>query len=199
MGCVSSSKRENAYKDNSKEYLKIASMQSYQNELTFKEKRIVKETWKYMTKDLAENGLQVFLRIFELSPDVKKLFHVEDVRHSELSKNQSIRAHGHRFILAIGAAVHCLDDEDTDKDELNKILLVLGQQHKQFSGFNPEYFEVFYEALMWRWEICMGEKFTKDVSDTWSHVFFYLMLKLKEGINSPSNTQISDDHNFQNI
>ncbi|XP_060608550.1 uncharacterized protein LOC132760567 [Ruditapes philippinarum] len=137
-----------------------------------------------MTKDLAENGLQVFLRIFELSPDVKKLFHVEMVRHSELSKNR--------------AAVHCLDDEDTDKDELNKILLVLGQQHKQFSGFNPEYFEVFYEALMWRWEICMGDKFTKDVSDTWSHVFFYLMLKLKEGISSPSNTQISDNH-FQNI
>ncbi|XP_060565605.1 neuroglobin-like [Ruditapes philippinarum] len=186
MGCVHSSKRGEVYKEDNKKYLTAALSQLNQNDLTCKEKRIVKETWTYMTKDLAENGLQVFLRIFELCPDVKKLFHVEDVRHSELSKNKQIRAHGQRFILAIGAAVHCLNDEETDKDELNKILLVLGQQHKHFSGFLPEYFEVFYEALMWRWEICMGEKFTKEVSNTWSHVFFYMMEKLKEGHNSPS-------------
>ena len=185
MGCVHSSKRKKDYKEKYRVNSKIYMAESSQCDLTDKDRQIVKATWSYMTKDLAENGLQVFLRIFELSPDVKKLFHVEDVRHSELSRNQAIRAHGQRFILAIGAAVYCLNDDNTDRDELNKILLVLGQQHKHFAGFKPENFDTFYEALMWRWEICMGDKFTKEVSDTWSHVFLFMMEKLKEGYTLP--------------
>ncbi|XP_045188420.2 neuroglobin-like [Mercenaria mercenaria] len=152
-----------------------------QTGLKEEEKRIVKSTWKYMTKDLSTNGLQVFLKIFELCPEAKKLFQVENVRHSELARNQVIRAHGTQFMNAIGAAVDCLNEEEDEYENLDNVLFVLGQQHKGSSGFKPEYFEVFYEALMWRWGLCIGDKFTSEVADTWSHVFLYMLEKLKEG------------------
>ncbi|XP_045191259.2 neuroglobin-like [Mercenaria mercenaria] len=151
------------------------------NELAPAERHIVRRTWPTLVKDIQGNGLQVFLRIFELCPEVKELFYLENVRLSEIARNVIIKAHGARFISAIGAAVDNLDDFDQEDNKLCRLLFILGQQHKRYTGFKPEYFEVFYEALMWQWERCMGDQFTPEVSDTWSHVFVYILEKLKEG------------------
>jgi hemoglobin-like flavoprotein len=156
-----------------------------QTGLTEAEKIIVKSTWKYMTTDIANNGLQIFLRIFDVCPEAKELFKVENVRHSELARNPLLKVHGARFMNGIAAAIDSLNETNGYQDELGNILFVLGQRHKNSSGFRPEYFEVFYKALMWRWEFCMGEYFTAEVSKTWSHVFLYMMEKLKEGYLSP--------------
>lgn len=150
-------------------------------EVSSEEIEIVRKTWPTLAKDLQGNGLQVFLRIFELRPETKALFSVENVRHSELARNVVIKAHGARFLNAIGAAVDNLDEVDQEDNKLCKMLFGLGQQHKHFKGFKPEYFEVFYEALMWQWKHCMGDQFTTEVSDTWSHVFVIIIEKLKEG------------------
>ncbi|XP_045191263.1 globin D, coelomic-like [Mercenaria mercenaria] len=158
-----------------------------QTDLKEEEKRIIKSTWKFLTKDLSANGLQVFLKIFELCPEVKKLLKVENVRPSELARNQVIRAHGTRFMNAIGAAVDCLNGQENEHENLDNVLFVLGQKHKGSHEFKSEYFEVFYKALMWRWGLCMGDNFTPEVADTWSHVFLYMLEKLKEGFLSQEN------------
>lgn len=148
--------------------------------VTAEERLIVTKTWKIMSKDLPGNGMQVFLRIFEIAPEVKKLFSIEHVRHSDVVRNVIIRGHASRFMQAIGAAVDRINDYDASCD-LDKLLHHLGQQHTQYVGFSPDYFEVFYEALMWQWERCMGKAFTQEVADSWSHVFAYVMWRLQEG------------------
>lgn len=150
-------------------------------ELTSVERHTVQRTWPILARDLHGNGLQVLLKIFEMCPETKALFSVENVRHSQLARNVTIKAHGARFIGAINATVDKLDEFEQEDAELGKLLFSLGQQHKHFKGFKPEYFVFFYEALMWQWGRCMGDEFTNEVSDTWSHVFFYLIDKLKEG------------------
>jgi hemoglobin-like flavoprotein len=150
-------------------------------QLSSKERQIVRQTWPALVNDLQGNGLQLFLRIFELCPEVKALFHVDNVRHSQLARNVNIKAHGKRFISAIGAAVDSVDEFDKEDNEFFKFLFSLGQQHQRYAGFRPEYFEIFHEALMRQWELCMGNQFTKEVSESWSHLFVYLMGKLKEG------------------
>lgn len=157
-------------------------------DLTQHEAKIVRSTWPLVAQDLSGNGLQIFLKIFELRPDVKKLFHVENVRHSELARNQVIKGHGTRFMSAIGVVVDSINESDDTKQKLVDVLHVLGQQHKRYSGFRPDYFETFYEALMWRWEMCMQELFTPDVASTWSHLFVYMMEQLKEGYSLPDNS-----------
>lgn len=149
--------------------------------LSLHDTRTVRETWCVIRMDLPANGMQVFLRIFELCPEAKKLFSVDDVRHSELVKNATIKRHGTLFMTAIGAAVEYLGDFDNEDNKFREVLLVLGKQHKQYTGFHPEYFEVFHDALLWQWERCMGIQFTQEVSDAWSHVLVYIMDQLKEG------------------
>lgn len=149
-------------------------------DLTHEERLAIRDTWELITKQLQMNGLQVFLRIFELCPEVKKLFGVENVRHSQLARNTVIKGHGTRFMNAIGAAVDNLDDFG-QQENLSAWLFSLGQQHKRYAGFVPEYFEIFFEALMRQWERSLDSRFTPEVSDMWSQVFLYIMGKLKEG------------------
>ena len=155
-----------------------------QTDLTEYEIHIIKSTWHCMTKNLPENGLQIFLKIFELCPDAKVMFHLEHVRHSDLARNTVIRAHGARFMNAISAAVYCLRDNIEGKDKINAFLIDLGQKHKQSFDFKEEYLEVFHKALMWRWQICLGDGFTQEVSDTWNHVFTYMLERIHQGYNS---------------
>ncbi|XP_060588635.1 neuroglobin-like [Ruditapes philippinarum] len=150
-------------------------------ELLPRERVIVQRSWPALQKDLQGNGLQVFLKIFELCPEVKSLFSVENVRHSQLAKNAMIKAHGARFIKAIGVTINDNEEFEHDENKLCKYLFVLGHQHKRFARFKSEYFEIFYDALMWQWGRCLGENFTQEVSDAWSRVFVFLMVKLREG------------------
>lgn len=151
-----------------------------QSELTENEIRIIKSTWHYMTGDLPGNGLQIFLKAFELCPDAKTIFNLENVRHSDLAKNEVIRAHGSRFMNAISAAIYCLRDDVEEKDSINAFLLKLGEKHKK-ADIKAEYFAVFHEALMWRWQICIGEEFTQEVSDIWKRVFDYMLERINQG------------------
>ena len=189
MGCANSlhyKKRSMKHVSSDKDQIKsrIVFTMKCQSDLTPTDRTTVQQTWPKLAEDLQGNGLQIFLRIFEINPEVKFLFHVENVRHSQLARNTTIKAHGKRFINAIGSAVDSLDDIDDDNNALCKFLFTLGQQHQKFSGFKPEYFEIFYEALMCQWERCMGEGFTPEVANAWSHLFVFLMEKLKEGFYS---------------
>jgi hemoglobin-like flavoprotein len=146
---------------------------------------IVQKTWPIIAKDLKETGLQVFLKIFDMCPEIKKSFSLENVPSSELSRNAFIKAHGTRVMTTISAAVEGFQDIGRNNNSLCKLLTVLGQQHKRHNGFRPEFFEIFYESLMWQWERCLGYAFTPEVSDTWSHLFVFIMVTLEEGCNTP--------------
>ncbi|XP_052771032.1 neuroglobin-1-like [Mya arenaria] len=167
----------------------LNNISSVNSDISEDESGIVKRTWSVLAKDLQGNGMQVFLRIFEIHPEIKKLFKVENVRHSELARNIVIKGHAARFMSAIGAAVDNIDDLD---NTLAQLLFTLGKQHKHYVGFKVEYFEVFYEALMWQWARALDARFTAEVSDSWSHVFVYLMAKLQAGYNSPQPLEIEE-------
>jgi len=147
---------------------------------TAEERLIVTYTWKRMTNDIQGNGMQVFLRIFEIAPDVKTLFSIQHVRPRDVVRNPVIIGHASRFMQAIGAAVERINECEGSND-FDEQLHRLGKKHTHFKGFKPNYFEVFYNAIMWQWERYMGETFTKEVADAWSHVFAYVMWRLKEG------------------
>ncbi|XP_060588625.1 neuroglobin-1-like [Ruditapes philippinarum] len=185
MGCTQSvTYAKDTYDRDPNSSLRAKRVKRFKNpqpDLTEHEIQIIKSTWHYMTHDLAGNGLQIFLKIFELCPDTKSIFHVENVRHSELAKHKVIRAHGVRFMNAISAAIYCLRENIEEKDKIDAFLINLGQKHKQASEFKAEYFEIFHEALMWRWRICIGKGFTQEVSDTWNRVFVYMLEKINQG------------------
>jgi len=54
-------------------------------------------------------GARVFLRIFEMVPDARKLFRFDGMSEMELVVNGLFRIHASRFIRAIDLAVNNLD------------------------------------------------------------------------------------------
>jgi len=54
-------------------------------------------------------GARVFLRIFQLVPDARKLFRFDGMSEMELVVNGLFRTHASRFIRAIDLAVNNLD------------------------------------------------------------------------------------------
>ncbi|XP_045191260.2 hemoglobin subunit beta-2-like [Mercenaria mercenaria] len=172
----------------------------YPKELTPAERQTLRRTWPTLANDLQGNGLQLFLRIFDMCPEVKVLFSVENVRPSQLARNVNIKAHGARFANAIGSVVESLDEYNQKDNKSCKFLFALGQKHKRFTGFKPEYFDIFYEALMCQWKRCMGDQFTPEVSEAWGHLFVHIMETLKEGYFSKEVTfeaQFGNEKGYQ--
>jgi len=183
MGCASSiSDKQRLYPQKTKHITvtKLKFDKTCIGTWTTEERGIITKTWERMTNDIQGNGMQVFLRIFEIAPDIKSLYSIQHVRPRDVVHNAVIIGHASRFMQAIGAAVVRINECEGSND-FDEQLHRLGQKHTHFIGFKPNYFEVFYDAIMWQWERYMSETFTQEVADAWSHVFAYIMWRLKEG------------------
>ncbi|KAK3096804.1 hypothetical protein FSP39_003494 [Pinctada imbricata] len=156
-----------------------------------RDKQLVRRTWRLMAVDLAGNGSKVFLRIFELRPELKQLFPFRDVIGDELMKNPTFKGHASRFMQAVGAAVDNIDDWEA---AFSPLLLGLGRQHINFGGFKPEYFNAFADSMMFIWEQVLGDRFTTEARCAWQGVFEFIMLKLKEGY-AEADTERNDNQN----
>ncbi|XP_060062631.1 neuroglobin-like [Ylistrum balloti] len=146
--------------------------------VTDKQRTIIKNTWKKMCNNITGHGIKVFLRIFQLHPNVKQLFPCRDKEGDDLLRDQNFKGHASRFMQAVGAAV---DNIDHIEEVLTPLLLGLGRQHINFTGFKNEYFDVFTEAMMYTWHEELQDKFTDETSIAWATIFAFIMRKLKEG------------------
>lgn len=143
-----------------------------------RQKAIIVKTWRYMGNDLTGRGSKVFMKIFELHPEVKQLFpSLKDYEGEALLKNPNFKGHASRFMQAVGAVVEHIDSPDT----LSPVLVSLGQRHVTFSGFTPAYFAAFTEGMMSIWAQELGKTFTEEVSEAWKTVFDFIMSSLQDG------------------
>ncbi|ELT89756.1 hypothetical protein CAPTEDRAFT_98019 [Capitella teleta] len=149
------------------------------NELfTDRQKAIITKTWRHMGNDLTGRGSKVFLKIFNLHPEVKQLFpSLKNDNEDQLLKNPCFRGHASRFMQSVGAVVENLDTPG----DLSPLLIDLGRKHVLFGGFTPEYFAAFTEGMMCIWSEELGKGFTDEVSVAWKTVFDFIMSQLQDG------------------
>jgi hemoglobin-like flavoprotein len=158
------------------------------------EKRIVKKTWKYLARDMSAIGARVFLRIFEINPDLKQLFPFRNDDGESLRNDPNFTGHASRFMQAVGAAndnIHNLEAF------LGPLLIGLGKQHIKFGGFKPEYWDVFTEAMLFVWERELGEDFNDKCRYAWTKVFDFIMEQLKEGYRLAEEEELEQNPNQQ--
>ncbi|KAL4225320.1 hypothetical protein ACF0H5_016008 [Mactra antiquata] len=145
----------------------------------------VQHSWNYLGKDFQENGLNIFIRIFETKEEIKALFGVENVPINDLKRNAAIRSHGTRFMSAVvGIVESTADDINNKHSEISQLMFALGHQHKEYVGFRPEYFDVFRKAFLWQCEKCMGPYFNDNVLNAWNIVFDIIIQRLQSGYQS---------------
>ena len=143
-----------------------------------KEKYIIKSQWKTLSTDIIGTGSAVFLRLFKQYPEIKQVFHCDEVEDECLPRNGEFKQHAIRFMQAVGTAVESIDDLETS---MSNSLLALGKKHFNFTGFKPAYFEAFHDAILTVWTDVLGSSYTSECADAWSHVFVFILEKLKKG------------------
>ena len=79
---------------------------------------------------------------------------------------------------AVGATV---DNMDT-LDRLSPLLYDLGHQHCKIIGFDADYFDLFFDALMKVWRERLKQRFTGDVETAWKIVFLFILRQLRDGM-----------------
>ncbi|XP_067676830.1 hemoglobin subunit mu-like [Haliotis asinina] len=146
--------------------------------ITGQQRMLVRRTWRYLAGDMTGIGSKVFIRIFNLYPNVKQLFPCRHKEGTELLRDPNFKGHASRFMQAVGAVVDNMDDLDTS---LSPLLIGLGRQHINFNGFIPENFDAFTQSMTLTWEEELNGHFTEEVKDAWVAVFRFIMMKLKEG------------------
>ena len=72
-------------------------------------------------------------------------------------------------------------DRLTPDDPVGRQLMVLGAQHATIRGFDLYYFSVFVKCLHVTWELLLGEEYTDDVRQAWTHVFDYIVGCIRDG------------------
>ena len=144
------------------------------------DKQLVRKTWNRLSKDLSGLGVQIFLRIFVLKPDLKQLFLFRRYEGRELVADSVFRGHASRFVQAIGAAIDNMDDLN---NVMGPMLEDLGGQHLRYDGFKPDYWDIFIESVLDIWKKQLRRKLTSKTSDAWRVLFEFMISKLKDGYN----------------
>ncbi len=145
---------------------------------TQQQKRMVLKNWKVLSNDLTGRGSRIFIRIFQLNPNVKMLFPCHNLEGEDLLRDHNFKGHASRFMQAVGAVI---DNIDSFEESLSPLLNGLGRQHIHFRGFQPDYFNVFEQAIMDVWAEDLGPKFGDQSREAWHTVFTFLMRELKQG------------------
>lgn len=146
--------------------------------LDSKQRQMVQDTWLQLQPQRANIGKQVFLRIFEVEPLVKKAFKLSTTWGDELINNTTFQKHATRFVDTIGYVVNNVDHLQTEGDPY---VLAIGADHRDRAGFSVRYFDVFVKSLMFVWQQELKDDFPPETRDAWQTLFEYMAQKTKAG------------------
>lgn len=126
--------------------------------LDTQETYLVQQTFTQVVP-VGERTAQIFYdRLFELDPEIKDMFHTENMR-----------AQGMKLIQMIGMIVTALHTPDL----ITPTIQDLARRHLHY-GVKKSHYQTLGEALMWTLREVLGSKFTYDVQMAWQHMYEYV-------------------------
>ncbi|ELU03358.1 hypothetical protein CAPTEDRAFT_190593 [Capitella teleta] len=148
--------------------------------LTPEEIVLVRVTWEQLKTNLtlANLGKKVFLRIFNLKPDIKKLFPFSDVWGDDLIRHPKFVLHSERFMLVVDC---CVQNLECIKSEHGEMLANLGRAHVNYKGFSRENFEVFMKAIWYVWYHQLKDSMDSEVECAWKKLLLFIIVQQRAG------------------
>lgn len=125
---------------------------------------LVQSTWKTILPIENEAARLFYDRLFELDPQLKRLFRTED-----------LRAQGLKLTAMITAAVNGLKRLDA----IVPAVQALGRRHAGY-GVIDSHYDTVASALVWTLEQGLGDNFTPEVRDAWISVYNLLAKTMKD-------------------
>lgn len=157
------------------------------DEISNEDKRIVKKTWKYLSTDIVELGVKVFLNLFAVNPATKRVFPFHDLDGDDLLMNIRFKGHSTRLMQTLQTVIDNIDALETTAKPL---LVEIGKQHYAFQGFHKVYWDACPEAILRTWRDMLQDKFTETKYKAWSDFVAFVIAQLKEGYDAGSAEMI---------
>ena len=142
--------------------------------------KLVRESWKHIVPKIDQYGVDIFLRIFQVRPDVIKIFPFRHKKGDELLADLHFQMHARRFMKAIGTMV---DHMESPELVLYPILIKLGEIHVSTTGeFFDSYLDIFLGSVLYVWKKNLGSAyFNTEMEQAWKEIFLIMVDKLREG------------------
>lgn len=151
-----------------------------EQEVTKEEAALIRNTWDIISPKRREWAVEIFIRIFELSPQTKALFPFRDLGNEALTQHPMFKGHATRFINAVHSTVNNLDALDL---VLIPNLVKLGKTHTDIPGFDLSYLNVFICAIRDVWARALGPQWTHEAQVAWGKVFCLITAAIEDGYN----------------
>jgi hemoglobin-like flavoprotein len=119
-----------------------------------------------------EAAVLFYARLFELNPDLRKLFTID------------IREQGHKLMDILGFAIAGLDS----LDELTPALEALGQRHVGY-GVEDSHYETVGAALLWTLKQALKTEYTDEINQAWEALYTFLSETMM-GAGKPARTAV---------
>jgi hemoglobin-like flavoprotein len=130
----------------------------------FEQKRLIKESFAYISSQNINIGKRFYTNLFQLNPDLKSLF------HSNLEEQEQ------KLAQMLNTIVLSLDNAAA----LNKTLKDLGTKHFSY-GVKEGDFSFVGTSLIKTLKLALEEKWTSDIEIAWKSVFSEITKKMLEG------------------
>ncbi|XP_041132577.1 neuroglobin-like [Polyodon spathula] len=153
-------------------------MEQGEKSLTAKDKGLIRDSWERLGKNKLPHGTVMFARLFELDPELLKLFHYNTAFTSaqECLSSPEFIDHISKVMLVIDAAVSHLDDLQS----LAEYLVNLGRKH-QAVGVKTQSFNAVGESLLYMLERSLGPGYSTELRDAWVTLYAIVVKTMSSG------------------
>nr|KAG5714472.1 hypothetical protein BaRGS_006918 [Batillaria attramentaria] len=151
--------------------------------VTTQQRLIILRTWERLCADMAQIGIAVMLRVFELKPSYKASFVFCQKTGNDLIQDKFFRAHAFRFAQhfleqAANAVVENIDNLD---EEVKEFFFSLGRSHVGKPDFRVSYFGIISDAMAYVWEDYLKGRFSAQAEQAWRSVFTFISGTMADG------------------
>lgn len=146
--------------------------------VTSQQRLILLRTWEKLSAEMANIGISVMLRIFELRPKYKNSFSFCQKTGNDLIQDKMFRIHAFNFAQAANAVVENIDNLD---DEVKPFFFFLGRRHVGRPDFRVANFGILADAMSHAWEEQLKERFSVQTEQAWRSVFTFISGTMTDG------------------
>ncbi|KAK1158799.1 neuroglobin-like [Acipenser oxyrinchus oxyrinchus] len=153
-------------------------MEQGEERLTANDKGLIRDSWERLGKNKLPHGTVMFARLFELEPELLKLFHYNTAFSSvqECLSSPEFIDHISKVMLVIDAAVSHLDDLHC----LVQYLVNLGRKH-QAVGVKTQSFNAVGKSLLYMLECSLGPGYSTELRDAWVTLYAIVVETMSSG------------------
>ncbi|XP_002732485.1 cytoglobin-1-like [Saccoglossus kowalevskii] len=132
--------------------------------LTPKEVKAISESWKVVYAKKKENGVALFIRLFQSVPGSKSLFkNLDGIDDEEKLRNHPrLKAHGFRVMSSVNSLIESLEEGEL----LVQLLKDLGSSHSK-NKVTSSHFDALGPVIIWLLQKENGDSFTPAVKNAW--------------------------------